>query len=124
MVLFDSSTPSSPGDYRLQLWTLTNSTIGNYPELLRRSFGGSSGSGDSSTKASYETYNLRTNSTLLNCGSITTDSTSRIRSEIVSGNSTSGLLPLLERWCETTICKRSLAVDAEFFCLPLSEWPN
>jgi hypothetical protein len=96
VVLLDSSTPSSPGDYRLQLWALTNSTIGTYPELLRRSFGGSSDSGDSSTEASYDAYNLRTNSTLLNCGSITTGSASRIRSEIVSGNSTSGLLPLLD----------------------------
>jgi hypothetical protein len=98
VVLLDSSTPSSPGDYRLQLWALTNSTIGTYPELLRRSFGGSSDSGDSSTEASYDTYNLRTNSTLLNCGSITTGSASRIRSEIVSGNSTSGLLPLFPQY--------------------------
>jgi hypothetical protein len=33
------STPTRPGDYRIQLWTLTNATIGTYNELMRRSFG-------------------------------------------------------------------------------------
>ena len=32
-------TPTRPGDYRLQLFTLTNASIGNYQELIRRSFG-------------------------------------------------------------------------------------
>lgn len=82
------STPSRPGDYRLQLLTLTNSTIGSYKEVIRRSIGNGN-----NNQIHYNSNDLRTNKTILTCGG---DSSSSSSNDISTGNTTSGLLPLID----------------------------
>ena len=57
-------TPSHPGDYRLQLWTFTNATLGTYKEMMRRTTGGAGGRDNNDDESNL----LRTNKTLMTCG--------------------------------------------------------
>ena len=90
----DISTPTGPGDYRLQLWTLRNHTLGHYSELMRRSFG-------NLQTSPVDGAVLRKHTTLLTCGTGSSSSSGSSSkgegaNEIVMGNASTGLLPLLD----------------------------